>query len=116
MTLQRAISLSLSVNSGAQISCIRIELPSGKHMITSQTLHKTESGEMEFIGLGDSVNVLCNYKTIEFNYTWYFSGLYSVKLRDIQFESCPRPLRLDTIAEVVIQGCSFRYIMNYICL
>ena len=67
-------------------------------------------GEIEFTGQGDSVQVLCDYGPPIFNYTWYFAGLNSVTLRDLQFESCPRPLRLDTIAEVEIKDCSFRLV------
>ena len=66
--------------------------------------------EIEFIGQGDSVRVLCDYDTLLFNYTWYFAGLNSVTLRGMQFESCPRPLRLDTVAEVEIKDCSFRLV------
>ena len=77
-------------------------------MLTAQTLFATENKEIEFVGLGDNVSVSCDY-TVRSNYTWSFNGLYSVRLRGIHFEGCPRPLRLENISDVEIQDCSFRY-------
>ena len=108
MTLQRAVDLSVSEGSRAASDCVRIQLPSGEHKLTSQTLFPAEMGEIEFIGLAGSVYVECDYNTPISNYTWYFAGLHSVTLRGLQFDNCPRPLRLDTIAEVEIQHCTFR--------
>ena len=110
LSLQDAvITASLSVQSASR--CVTIEIPSGNHFIREQTLFPAEVGEIEILGVGESVRVLCNYETQGLNYTWYFGGLYAVRIVGIQFESCPRPIRLDTIAEVQILDCSFRYPM-----
>ena len=110
MTLQKAVDLSVSEGSRPVGDCVRIQLPSGEHKLTSQTLFPAEMGEIEFIGLAGSVHVECDYNTVISNYTWYFAGLHSVRFRGLQFENCPRPFRLDTIAEVEIQHCTFRYV------
>ena len=104
MTLQHAIILS---RHSAGSNCVKINVPSGKYNLTSQTLFPPEVGKIEFAGLGSNVNVFCAY-TVESNYTWYFDHLSSVTIRGIHFENCPRPLRLDTISNVTIHNCSFR--------
>lgn len=106
MSLQQAIDLSTSdsITSQTNQSCIRIEIPSGHHTILSQTLFPLN---MEFIAVEEDVHVSCNY-TWSHNYTWSFNGLDSVTISGIHFENCPRPLRLETIAEVEIQNCTFR--------
>ena len=64
---------------------------------------------VQFVGAGEYVSVACNYSDdIVANYTWYFHNLKSVVIQNLHFEGCPRPLRLDTIAEVEISSCSFR--------
>lgn len=104
ISFQQAIDLSISGSNSSEISCIRIEIPSGNHTITSQTVFPVS---MEFIGVEDGVYISCNY-TWTYNYTWSFSELDSVTINGIYFESCPRPLRLEAIAGVEIQNCSFR--------
>jgi hypothetical protein len=67
-------------------------------------------GKIEFVGLESGVYVSCDYDDIVgSNYTWYFDHLFSVTIRGIHFKNCPRPLRLDTVSNVTIQNCSFRY-------
>ena len=112
-TLQQAInSVTSSDHIRGQVSnCVRIEIPSGEHVLTSQTLFPAEVGGIEIIGLEDGVYVSCDYHVMS-NYTWYFAGLPSVMLWRIKFEGCPRPLRLDTVAEVDIHNCSFRYVYS----
>ena len=107
-TLQQTVNISLSEGNVSCSACIRIELPAGQHTLTAQTLFPTEDKEIEFIGLGDNVSVLCDY-AVRSNYTWRFNGYCSVRLRGIHFEGCPRPLRLENISDVEIQDCSFRY-------
>ena len=81
---------------------------SGQHKLTSQILFPSKVGEIEFSGLDSNVSISCAYD-VESNYTWYFDHLSSVTIRSLHFENCPRPLRLDTILNVTIQYCSFRY-------
>ena len=111
LPLQQAVEQSMSNTSS---SCVHIELPSGEHEISSQTLFSAgDVSDVEFIGLGDSVFVSCSYALSE-NFTWYFDRLDSVKMFSLHFEGCPRPMRLHTIAEVEIQDCSFRYVHTVI--
>ena len=111
LTLQQAVEQSASTTSS---SCVRIELPSGEHEISSQALFSAgELRDVEFVGLGDSVFVSCSYALSE-NFTWNFDRLDSVKMYSLHFEGCPRPMRLNTIAEVEIQDCSFRHVHTVI--
>ena len=89
----------------------RVELPSGVHFISTPLVFPARLNGIELVGLGDNVTVTCDYAendTSGTNYTWYFQQLESVSMTGIQFETCPSPLRLDTIAEVLITDCSFR--------
>ena len=99
--------------------CTKIEIPSGNHSLTSQTFFPAEINKLEITGVGQGVWLICDYILGSSNYTWYFAGLQSVSLTGMRFEGCRRPLRLDTVAEVVIHDCSFRYIhvlmMNILC-
>ena len=106
LTIQQAINNSLledCINEGY----VQIQLPSGKHIITSQTFFSTMLETIEFVGVGNNVSVSCDYD-LSSNYTWYFYGLSSVTLTNIHFDNCPRPLRIDTVTNVTIQNCSFR--------
>ena len=106
LTIQQAINNSLledCINEGY----VQIQLPSGKHIITSQTFFSTMLETIEFVGVGNNVSVSCDYD-LSSNYTWYFYGLSSVTLTNIHFENCPRPLRIDTVINVTIHKCSFR--------
>ena len=92
-------------------NCSRVELPSGVHYISTPLIFPAQLNGIEFVGLGGNVTVTCSYAendTSGTNYTWYFQQLESVSMTGIQFEACPSPLRLDTIAEVLITDCSFR--------
>ena len=104
ITLQHAINLSLLQECNGDV---QIELPSGKHIITSQTLFSAKMNAIEFVGVDNDVNVICDYD-LRSNYTWYFVSLYSVRVTGINFNNCPRPLRMDSISNVTIQKCSFR--------
>ena len=104
LTLQQAIT-SISKYRGAGSTCVKI--PAGRHILTSQILFPAEVEAIELVGLESNVNVACVYDSYE-NYTWYFDHLSSVTIRGIHFENCPRPLRLDTISNVIIQNCSFK--------
>ena len=106
MTLQHAITFILS-RQNTRSNCVKINVPSGQYNLTSQILFPSEVGEIEFAGLDGGVNVSCTY-AVELDYTWYFDHLSSVTIRGIHFENCPRPLRLDTISNVIIHNCSFR--------
>ena len=108
VTLQQAVFFDSSIHS-ARCDCVQIELPTGIHTLTTQSLFPSEFEKIEFIGLGSDVDVFCAYDVRD-NYTWYFDHQSSVTLENIHFENCPRPLRLDTISNVTIQSCSFRYI------
>ena len=105
LTLQQAVEQILAHD--RDTNCTSVELPSGAHTITSQTLFTAELTGLQFVGVGKNVSVSCNY-SVATNYTWYFEQLESMVLQNIHFEGCPRPLRLDTIADVEIRNCSFR--------
>ena len=109
LTLEQVVNSS-SNNHSLETNCVRIEVYSGRYTLTSQILFPAEVGEIEFVGLENDATVMCAYKDVQLDYTWYFDHLSSVTIRGIHFEKCPRPLRLDTISNVVIQNCSFRYI------
>ena len=113
LTLQNAMDDCVSPDSIAMFNCITIYVPPGNHTLTSQILLPEDVGSIEIIGLvdgDDDVYVACDHEdVIVANYTWYFDGLETVKIKGLQFENCPRPLRLDTIDEVEILSCSFRY-------
>ena len=105
LTLQQAVEQILAQD--RDTNCTSVELPSGAHTITSQTLFTAELTGLQFVGVGENVSVSCDY-SVATNYTWYFEQLESVVLQNVHFEGCPRPLRLDTIADVEIRNCSFR--------
>lgn len=105
LTLEQAVE-QISAQD-RNINCTSVELSSGTHTITSPSLFMAKLTSLRFVGLGGIVSVSCNYSAAT-NYTWYFEQLDSVILQNLHFESCPRPLRLDTIADVEIKGCSFR--------
>ena len=104
--LQEALNTT-EFSSGDDHHCVRVQLSSGQHSITSQINFPTEIRHVEFSGTGNKVSMSCDYEP-KLNYTWYFSGQSSVTLRDIHFQNCPRPLRIDTVENVTIQNCSFR--------
>ena len=126
-SLQEILSLSLDTSSEDSPSrerndsnCSRVELPSGMHYLSTPLIFPARLNGIELVGLGDNVTVTCSYAendTIGTNYTWYFQQLESVSMTGIHFEMCPSPLRLDTIAEVQITDCSFRFDhnKNYYC-
>ena len=109
-SLQQAIDIASSLENTA--AYIKIQIPPGDHLLTAPTLFRGEINEIEMTGAGGGeVQLACNYSVGSYNnYTWYFAGLQSVMLTGIGFEDCARPLRLDTVAEVSIQDCSFRYV------
>jgi hypothetical protein len=107
-SLQQAIDIASSLENTAAYT--KIQIPPGDHLLTAPTLFRGEINEIEMTGAGGGeVRLVCNYSVGSYNnYTWYFAGLQSVMLTGIGFEDCARPLRLDTVAEVSIQDCSFR--------
>ena len=105
LSLQEALELTQTQN----VNCTLVEVPPGEHIISSQVLFSTELRSIQLWGEeGEGVHVSCNY-SVNTNYTWYFDHLDSVVLYNLHFFNCPRPLRLDTIVEVEIINCSFRY-------
>ena len=110
VSLQGAVEQILSQGSRDDATdCTRVVVPSGVHTIVSQTLFQVQPARVQFVGEGPGVYVACSYSAVsDYDYTWYFDQLESVYLDNINFEGCPRPLRLDTIAEVEITNCSFR--------
>ena len=111
-SLQQAIDIASSLGNTAAYT--KIQIPPGNHLLTAPTLFRGEINEIEMTGAGGGeVRLLCNYSVGSNNYTWYFAGLQSVMLTGIGFEDCARPLRLDTVAEVTIQDCSFRYVCDF---
>ena len=117
-SLEEILSLSLDTISEDSPSrerndsnCSRVELPSGMHYVSTPLVFPAWLNGIELVGLGNNVSVTCDYTendTSGTNYTWYFQQLESVSMTSIHFETCPSPLRLDTIAEVLINDCSFR--------
>ena len=109
LSLQDAIDAVLIASAGSGSSnCSSIALPAGEHILSSQVQFPTDIGSLALVGLSQqSVSVSCVY-SVETNYTWYFSKLESLSIQNIHFHNCPRPLRVDTVAEVEITNCSFR--------
>lgn len=112
LSLQKALDTLLQTTTGHRSNCSSIELSTGEHILSSQTLFPTELGSLQIVGSSQqSVSVSCAY-SIGANYTWYFSGLMSIWIQNIHFHHCPRPLRVDTVAEVEIANCSFRSVSD----
>ena len=107
MTLQNAI------DSLGNCKNLLIEISSGHHFITSQTnFTATTSTDkldtVEFVARERNVTVLCDYNVPSFDYTWSFKDLSSVIITGIEFENCPRPIRIESVSNVTIRNCSFR--------
>ena len=113
LSLQEALNTLLQTTTGSNsTNCSSIELSTGEHILSSQTHFPTELGSLKIVGSSQQiVSVLCAY-SIGTNYTWYFSGLMSIWIQNIHFHHCPRPLRVDTVAEVEITNCSFRSVSD----
>ena len=112
-SLEQLLNLTRDTNSDdsrerSDSNCSRVELPSGVHYISTPLFFPAQLNDIEVVGLGDNVTVACSYPDSDTNFTWCFQRLESVRMAGIQFEACPLPLRLDTIAEVLITDCSFR--------
>ena len=117
-SLQSAINNAQLIS--ASRSCVFITIPSGRHFITATTFfHSNLSAH--FIGSGDNVTLLCNYATPTSrmltpfsslsdpkDYTWYFNQSESISFENLNFEGCPYPIRLDTVATISIRDSSFR--------
>ena len=81
VTLQQAVTF-ISSNYSTGSDCVRIEVHSGRHALTSQILFPSKVGKIEFVGLESGVYVSCDYDDIVgSNYTWYFDHLFSVTIR-----------------------------------
>lgn len=113
LSLQEALDNILQTTTGSNsANCSSIELSAGEHVLSSQTHFPTELGRLKIVGSSQqSVSVSCAY-SIETNYTWYFSELMSIRIQNIHFHHCPRPLRVDTVAEVEITSSSFRSVSD----
>ena len=99
-------------------NCTSIELSPGEHVLSSQALFTAELGALEIRGTREEyVSVVCRYN-VETNFTWYFSEISSLRIHNIQFHGCPRPLRIDTATDVELTNCSFRsaHEMSPLCL
>ena len=118
LNLQEVVD-RLAADEEATANCSIIELPPREHVLSSQTMFPSELGSLEFRGPREGIaSVGCRY-VAETNYTWYFSEILSLKIHDVHFHDCPRPLRIDTVAEVELNDCSFRsafYMRSPLCL
>ena len=115
VSLQEAVNQvsllqSMAIDERGGHNCSRIELPAGVHVLTSQTLFSAEIRGLEITGPvhRDHATVVCTYGTVETNYTWYFSELDWLRIHNVHFRDCPRPLRIDSVADVEITNSSFR--------
>lgn len=92
-------------------NCTAINLPVGSHVLSSQIRFPAELKGIELIGSWQGhVSVYCSY-SVETDYTWYFSELSSLRIQNVHFHDCPRPLRVDTVEELEITNCSFRSVL-----
>lgn len=112
LSLQQALDTVLQKDN-TNSNCTTINLPVGSHVLSTQIRIPAELKGLELIGswLGH-VSVVCSY-SVETDYTWYFSELSSLRIRNVHFHDCPRPLRVDTVAELEITNCSFRSVLLY---
>lgn len=94
--------------SNSSNNCNIIELAAGVHVISSQILFTPELKSLEILGsLDQNVYVECAF-SVQTNYTWYFSGVTSLKIENVNFHHCPRPLRIDGTENIEIRNCTFR--------
>lgn len=108
LSLQQALDTLLQTDNA---NCTIINLPVGNHVLSSQIRFPSELKGLELIGSWPGhVSVLCSY-SVETDYTWYFSELSSLRIQNVHFHDCPRPLRVDTVAELEITNCSFRLVL-----
>lgn len=108
LSLQQLLD-SVLWNDGTNANCISVKLPVGNHILSSQIQFPEELKSLELIGSWpEHASVLCSYP-VETDYTWYFSKQTSLRIQNVHFRDCPRPLRIDTVGEVEINNCSFRY-------
>ena len=118
-SLQAAVNstLLMSANTTSR-SCISIIIPNGRHFITEPAFFRSDL-DVHFLGSGDDITLLCSYSTppllVPFSspsdprdFTWYFNQSGSVSFENLNFEGCPYPIRLDTVATLRISDCSFR--------
>jgi hypothetical protein len=91
---------------------VEIQLMDGIHTISKQS--DLQNASMHLVGLSDSVTVQCDYfadprlnESREIH-TWYFDRSDSVTFKNIHFEGCGFPFRLDTVRNVDISNCIFR--------
>ena len=84
-----------------------VELPPGNHSIKSQISFPTTLDTVQLVAKEGNVTVSCDY-TPTHDYTWLFKDLSSLTLTGIDFNDCPRPIRIDTISNVTINNCSFK--------
>ena len=123
--LQSALVAAVNLNHSSlrnseQQNCISITVPPGDHSI-SAPVHFSDVSVSVFGagGQADDVTILCNY-TVDVNesrifdldydytdYTFYFNRSEVVSFENVQFVGCPYPLRLDTVATVIVCGCTF---------
>ena len=120
-SLQLAVdsALLISANAASQ-SCISFTIPNGRHFIMAPAFFHSNLS-VHFLGSGNDVTLLCSYSAspsqtlVPFSsssdpkhYTWYFNQSESVSFENLNFEGCPYPIRLDTVATLSIRDCSFR--------
>ena len=97
--------------------CVSIVVPAGDHLVTAPvhfgaaSVHMFGSGERS-----EDVTISCNYTVdvdesrifdLDYNYTdytFYFNRSEVVSFEMVQFVGCPYPLRLDTVAAVMISN------------
>ena len=88
--------------------CSSIELTGGVHVLSTQMFFSNELEDLEILGpLDQDVFVECEF-SVQTNYTWYFSGITSLKIQNLHFRHCPTPLRIDSASSIEITNCTFR--------
>ena len=112
-SLQQTVDYLLTPQASTAANCSSVEIPAGVHTLSAQTLFPAKLSSLAFVGASwKHVSVLCTYP-VELDYTWYFSGVHSLRLENLHFQDCPRPLRIDSVAEVELTNCSFRSVPPY---
>ena len=121
--LQSALVMVVDINGEQQntSNCAFIMVPAGDHLVTepvhfgAASVYMFGSGERS-----EDVSISCNYTVdvdesrifdLDYNYTdytFYFNRSEVVSFEMVQFVGCPYPLRLDTVATVMVSDSKFR--------
>ena len=110
-TVETSASL-FNAQGPSQGSIVEVHLMDGTHTISQPS--DLQNASVNLIGLGDRVTVQCDYYAdprlggSREIHTWYFDRSDSIMFKNIHFESCGFPFRLDSVRNVDVSNCTFR--------